>query len=109
VGLKDRLIATVALPILNRTLLEPYGEARELRLDSAGKSAEILLALKGDPEPLRVSVGRYELQCRGEETFVTLHGVRTSREWMTALAERNLAGRMVKLPRDVAGVLLKLV
>jgi hypothetical protein len=109
VGLKDRLFEKVAMPILNRTVLAPYGEARELRLDSIEKSAEILVALKGDADPVRVTVGRYELSEVGHDIFLTIQEIETSREWMTAVAERNLVGKAFRLPREFAGPLSKFV
>jgi len=109
VGLKDCLFAKVAVPILNRTVLAPYGQARELHLDSTVKSAEILFALKGETEPVLVRVGRYELSEVGHDIFLTIQEIETSREWMTALAERNLVGRAFRLPREFAGPLSKFV
>src|SRR6185503_7141990 len=106
---KDRLIETMALPVLNRSLLAPYGQARELRLNSTDKSAEILVDLKGEQEPLRIIIGRYEFSQKNGDTFVTIHAIQTSREWMTALAERNLVGQAIKLPPEFAGMLSRLV
>jgi hypothetical protein len=102
---RDRLLETLALPIVNGALLAGFGKARTLQVDTSEKRAEIVLDLKGETEPLRVVVGRYELLQDGDDTFVALHGIATSREWLTALAERFLAGRAVKLPRELAGVL----
>jgi len=106
---KDRLVETMALPILNRSFLAPYGQAREFRLNSTEKSAEILVDLKGESEPLRISIGRYEFSQNGGDTFVTIHAIKTSREWMTALAERNLVGQALKLPPEFAGMISRFV
>lgn len=108
-GLKDRLFEKVAVPILNRTVLAPYGEARELRLDSTEKSAEIVVALRGEADPVRVTVGRYELSEVGHDVFLTIQQIETSREWMTALAERNVVGKPFRLPREFAGPLSRIV
>jgi hypothetical protein len=105
---KDRLIETVALPYLNRKVLEPYGKARELQLDTTANSAEIVLDLKGEVEPVRITIGRYEIFEQDRDIFVTLHAISTSREWATALAERELVGRPFKVPPAVAGVLTKI-
>ena len=50
-GSKDRLVGAMALPVLNRSFLAPYGRATELRIDSAQKNAEILIELKGESVP----------------------------------------------------------
>lgn len=107
-ALKDRLFETVALPILNRSVLAPYGKAKDLRLNSRDHTAEIVLELRGEREPLHVRVGNYEFSREGDDTFVTIRDVETSRAWMTELAVRNLVGRALKIPREYAGMIGKL-
>ena len=106
---KDRLIETMALPLLNRSVLEPYGQARELRINTANNAAEIVLELRGEDVPLRVRIDRYETFEQDGRTFVVVHAISTSREWVTALAARRLIGRPFPLPGEFAGVLAKLV
>lgn len=106
---KDRLFETMAIPVLNRSLFAPYGQARELHLNSTEKTAEILFDLKGERAPVRVVIGRYELSQIDGETFVTLHAMETSREWMTEAVRRNVVGQPVKLPSEFAGLLSRLV
>ena len=106
-GPKDRLLEALALPLLNRTLLAPYGTARELHLDTNHRRAEIVLDLNGENEPLRILVGRYELLRRNGGTFVALHDIVTSREWLTALAQHSIAGVAVEVPPELAGVLVR--
>jgi hypothetical protein len=106
---KDRLIETMALRLLNRSLLEPYGQARELRINTANHAAEIVLELRGEDVPLHVRIDRYETFEQEGRTFVVVHAISTSREWVTALAARRLVGRPFPLPRELSGVLAKLV
>jgi len=106
---KDRLVETMALPAVNRSFLAPFGQARELRINSTNKTAEILIDLKGELEPLSVHIGRYEFSQKGTDTFVTLHAIRTSREWMTGLAEKFLVGRALKLPPEFAGMVTRVM
>src|SRR5262245_15667555 len=107
-ALKDRLVETVALPLLNGSVLAPYGKAKDLRLDSRERTAQIVLELHGERELLHVRIGSYEVARVGDETFVTLHDIETSRAWMTELAARNLVGRALRIPREYAGVIGKL-
>jgi hypothetical protein len=106
---KDRLIETMALPALNRSFLAPYGQARELRINSTNKTAEILVDLKGEQQPLSVHIGKYEFSQNGSDTFVTIYAVKTSREWMTGLAEKFLVGRPIKMPAEFAGMLTRVM
>jgi hypothetical protein len=105
---KDRLIESIALPILNRSFLAPYGRATEIRVNTEDKAAELLVELNGDDVPLRIRIGGYEFIEEDGETYVVIHAVDTSRAWMTTLAERYLLSRPVKLPREFAGVLSRL-
>jgi hypothetical protein len=109
VGVKDRLLETLALPALNATLLAPYGRARELRLDTESRRAELVLDLEGEREPLRICVGRYQVFEQDGGTFVALYDVETSRRWMTELARRNVAGQAIPLPRELAGIVSRFV
>jgi hypothetical protein len=106
---KDRLMEKMALPIVNRSFLAPYGQARELRIDTTNKTAEILVDLKGETQPLRVQIGSYEFSKKDGELFVTIHAIKTSREWLTALAQRYLIGQALKLPAEFGGVLTRLM
>ena len=106
---KDRFVETMALPVVNRSFLAPYGQARELRINSTNKTAEILVELKGEPEPLSVHIGRYEFSQNGSDTFVTIHSIKTSREWMTGMAEKFLVGRPIKMPAEFAGMLTRVM
>jgi hypothetical protein len=106
---RDRFIETMALPILNRSFLAPYGHARELRINSSKRTAEILVDLKGEPEPLRLVIEKYEFSQRDNSTYVTIHGVETSREWLTTLAQRFLIGKPLEVPPEVAGMLTRVM
>ena len=106
---KDRIIEAMAAPILNRSVFARYGRAREIRLNSTDKVAEIVFDLKGESDPVLIRIDGYEFTKVGDETFVIIHGMKTSREWMTEAAERNVVGRPLKLPSEFAGVLARLV
>lgn len=106
---KDRLLEAMALPLLNRSVLEPYGQARDLRINTADNAAEIVLELRGEDVPLRVRIDRYETFEQDGRMFVVIHAISTSREWMSVLAARRLVGRPFPLPGEFAGVLAKFV
>jgi hypothetical protein len=106
---KDRFLERMAVPLLNRTLVAPYGKVRELRLDTAEKSATAVLELEGEREPVHVAIDRYEVSKRGGERYVTIHAIRTSRPWMTELARRQLVGRTLPLPPELGGLVMRLI
>ena len=104
---KDRLVAGFALPMLNNGPLKPYGQATDLKLNSTNKTLEVTVALRGESTPIRVEVQDYELMDEGGKTFVVLKRVTTSREWMTELAQKFLAGKRLEVPAEVSSMLAR--
>jgi hypothetical protein len=104
---KDRVVAQLALAYLNGTLLTPYGRATELRIDSKAKTIHITAALKGEATPVEVEITAYEISRAGEHYFAKIKGIRTSREWLTALAGNHLRNVSLPLPAQVGGWLAR--
>lgn len=99
---KDRMVESMALPMLNNSLLRPYGKATSLKLNSSEKSASVVLDLKGENEPVEIQITRYELQQDAGKVFIILQGVNTSREWLTTLAREHLINKRLELPPQAA-------
>jgi hypothetical protein len=104
---KDRMVESMAMPMLNNTWLKPFGQATELKLDSTHKSAEIILELKGEQTPLRIHVQEYEVIREPDGTFIVIKALTTSREWMTGMAREYLVGRRLRLPPEAAGMMAR--
>jgi len=104
---KDRVIEQLALAYLNGTLLTPYGRATELQIDSEAKTIRITAELKGETTPVEIEITDYEIRQEGEDYFAKIKGIRTSREWLTALAVNHLRNVSVKLPAQVGGWLAR--
>ena len=104
-GAKDRMIESVALPMLNNAWLKPFGHATSLTLDSSNRSAEIVLELKGEHTPLKIHVHQYDVLQEPGGTFVIVKNVTTSREWMTAMAREYVVGRRLPVPPEAAGMM----
>src|ERR1044072_8871004 len=93
---KDRLMESMVLPMLNNSLLKPYGQATNLRLNSGEKSASITLELKGETEPVEIKIGKYEVLPQGDKVYLIIHAVTTSREWLTTLARHHLLNKKLE-------------
>src|SRR5688572_20478535 len=106
---KDRMVESVALPMLNNVWLKPFGHATSLKLDSSNKSAEITLELKGEHTPIQIHVQDYEVLQEPAGTFVVVRAVSTSREWMTAMAREYVVGRKLAVPPEAAGMMARLL
>lgn len=104
---KDRMLEQMALAYLNGQLLAPYGRATQLHLDSQKKTITIEIELKGESSPITVELTDYELSKEGERYFAEVKGVRTSRAWLTALAENKLANVKFPLPSRLGSLLAR--
>ena len=100
---------SMATPMINNSLLKPYGQATSLRLNSSEKSAAITLALKGESQPVEINIGKYELIPEGGKVYLILHAVTTSREWLTTLAQEHLINKKLELPEQAAAYAGKLL
>jgi hypothetical protein len=106
---KDRVLEKMALPVLNNSILQPYGRAMKLRIDSAAKTVVVELELKGEPELVQLQINKYELIRAEDGSYAIIKDLRTSKEWLTTLAERHLLNRRLKLPPQAANLLLRLL
>lgn len=100
---KDRVVEQLALVYLNETLLQPYGRVTQLRIDSAKKTISIAGELKGETAPMELEIFDYEIGRDDAGDYVIVNGLRTSREWLTALARNHLCGVRFKLPAKIGG------
>ena len=104
---KDRLTEKLALPLLNKSILAPYGKATRLSLNSAAKTVELELQLTGERELVRLQVTRYELTKEGDNAYAIIREIQTSREWLTTLAGQHLLNRRLKLPSRVNSLIFR--
>lgn len=103
---KDRVVEQLALAYLNNQLLGPYGRATELRIDSAARQISIKAELKGETTPLEIAITGYEIRTEENRHLAVIKSLRTSRQWLTALAENHLQNVPLPLPPQIAQVLI---
>ena len=82
-----------------------FGVMTTLQIDSANKKATLDLELKGETQPLRVTINRYELTTQEDKTFLEIKELTTSREWINILAGEFLKGKKFEVPEVVKVVL----
>jgi len=110
-GLKkgvDRSASRLVLTLLQERVA-PYGVLKDLALDSKAKQITVQIELNGESVPLDVMVERYELEAEGEERFLVIRFIRSSRPWITQLLNDFLVGRRFPLPSKYAGMIEKLL
>ena len=103
-GSKDAALAFALRRALN-SRLAPVGEVTHLAVDTARRCARVRLALRGERQPLNLSLSDYELERSGGADWLRIVKIEASREWVQTLLEQVLAGRRVRVPRAAAAAL----
>jgi len=104
-GAKDWLIEKTAVAMLNQSVLKPYGTLARMKLDTAARSIDAELELKGETQRVRIQVNEYELLEESGRSFFVIKSILTSREWLTALARDFAVGRKFEVPESVRSFL----
>ncbi len=108
-GVKDWLVEKTVPGILNRRFLKLYGRITELKVDSARKSLQLELELKGDPEKICIYVHRYELVEQSGEIQFLIKDISVSREWISALAQAFVLNRPFPVPPEIARLIPRIL
>lgn len=108
-GVKDKVIEYAALSYLNATLLEPYGRATRLEVNSVARSMKMSLELKGETVPIELELTEYEIAQEDGRYFALVKGIRTSREWLTVFARDQLCNRRFELGPKAGPLLIKVL
>jgi hypothetical protein len=104
-GLKDRALSKGVELALN-SRIKRFGTMLSFQLDSQRKTIELTILLKGEKEPLQVTVERYEIVREGEKYYLLAENILTSREWINTVAESYLAGQRFEIPERYAKMLM---
>ncbi len=103
-ALKEGAVEAGAKAYLNEKI-QAFGTITNLQLDPRRKTIACEISLKGEPLPVSVKVGAYEITCAGGTTYITLRQFEASREWIAAVLNQYVAGQPLQVPSAVAGVL----
>lgn len=101
---KDLMAGRAAKSYLN-SLIKAYGRVDELIVDSKHRRIELTCQLEGEVSPIGVTIERYELERRGEKTFISVRESSATRPWMQAAMRQHLHHRAIELPSWAAAVL----
>ena len=102
--MKDMALSKTAKIAIN-SKIKDYGEVLDIKLDTKNHSIELETLLKGEVEPLTVSIGKYTLK----EDEITISGINTSREWINTLAKSYFEEKSFKVPKEYIYILEKIV
>ncbi|MDB6068789.1 MAG: hypothetical protein JWR26_4997 [Pedosphaera sp.] len=102
----------VPTPMVERGLREYFnnrfkslGTMTKLQIDSTNKKATLELDLKGETQPLQITINRYELTTVGGKMFIEIKEFETSREWINSLAKPLLKGKTFEVPELAKAIL----
>src|SRR4051812_48414123 len=91
---------------INRKLLKGIGTMTQLKIDPKNKTLEAELSLEGEDQPIKISVGHYELEkLEDGAAMMTVSDVKVSRPWMQEIARRFIEGKAQRVEKDLAGYL----
>jgi hypothetical protein len=100
----DRLTDSWSTLTLVNHFLKGYGTMTEIKIDAANKSIAAEVMLLGESTPIVVNVGSYRLTPLPDGTAtMVVEGVTVSRPWMQKVAEQVVVGKVMVVPKEVAG------
>ena len=100
---KDRLISERIKQELN-THLARYGEVLDVKLNTRERSVQLSIKLKGEQDPIRVNIGKYELIKEDTKLWLTFdsQSIEASREWLTVLLQDQAGRQRLPVPQKYA-------
>ncbi len=102
-GFMDNTVAVGLKQIINEKI-KSFGHVEKLLLNSGQKRLEIALQLRGETEPLRVTVTNYELVKYGDSAVVLIKELNTSKEWVNALWLERIKQFKFEIPPQYASM-----
>ena len=81
-----------------------YGEVLDFKISSAERTAELRVLLKGEKEPLGVSIEKYEISSSGSEDYIIVRRAHASREWVNAVLKNFLIDHKHKIPAQYSSM-----
>ncbi len=68
------------------------------RLDSESKVIQVEMMLKGEDEPIKFQVGKYDIIEEDGKVFVEVSELVTNREWMNLAINNYLPSKKIEIP-----------
>lgn len=94
---KDATNSALFKTIIN-TAIKSYGSVIAFKIDSKDKSFLMELMLKGETQPVRIEITKYEFTRHDEKSFVIIYNLNANREWMQTIMEFALLNKEFELP-----------
>lgn len=82
-----------------------YGVLQELTIDAQNKTVDLVCALHGETEPLKLRIEEYRIEERAGKSFIRIVRCTCSRPWVQHLLEDFARDRPVEIPPWALAVL----
>src|SRR4051812_7369888 len=89
--------------------LQPYGRMLNLSIDSKTKRIRLEVLLKGETEPITLTIDEYELTNAAGADFILIKKASASREWIDLLLQDFAIGKTISLPTKYSNVVKSLL
>lgn len=103
-GAKESGIAMLIKKYVNDNFGQ-YGDITDCSIDTTLNKVTVQAMLKGEREKVTIQLEKYEIEQDGELSYIVLKRLSASREWVTLLLNKFLAGKRYKLPSAVSKLL----
>ncbi|MFP5307145.1 MAG: hypothetical protein ACLGI7_15155 [Gammaproteobacteria bacterium] len=103
-AVKDGALAVGLRAFFNDKFGE-YGDVRDCAVDTAKGRIVAHVLMRGEREPLTITIERYELITEDGKVFIVIRKLSTTRQWITLLLNRVLDGRRFEIPASVSKIL----
>jgi hypothetical protein len=101
---KDAIASRAAQTYLNNFIAR-YGKVERLKLDSGKRRVEVVCQLEGEPTPIAVTVGHYEVESESGKKFIRVSDCTCSRPWLQRVIADYTKDRRFELPSWAASAL----
>jgi len=96
---KDTTNAALFKAAIN-PFIKPYGQIISIKIDSTNKAMSLELMLKGELQPLRVELKKYQFVENDEGFFLEISEIGANRYWMDVMVAHFLTGKRYPLPKE---------
>lgn len=101
---KDNLTASALKKYINGKMAG-IGEVLKIEFNSVEKSITAKVTLNGEDTPLDIYLEQYRVFHNNDSWFIRLHGVRTSKDWLTYLYHTLLGAQDLRIPDKLVPIL----
>jgi hypothetical protein len=104
---KDSSASLVIKRFVQKTISR-YGDMINFNIDSRNKTVQLEVLLKGEQQPITLTVEEYELRNEDGAVYFVIKKATASREWVGVAVQHFWVGKKFRIPDNYSGM-VKLV